>query len=303
MALLSKFKLNLQTLIAEVAQLRKWKQREQQFSTKIMESEAQLSSSIQLGQQLQRKVHFLEDENHLLRTNHKQLQETINNILEAKQCFLKAYQESTCEMKTSIESRDTKIAMLSHNINAHLLYLDSIRNEASSVNQIVANAHRFVDEKEQALRSELGMLEVSFKIVQDVMTHMDEEDRVAYSLILANQEKDATEKEDDRINDDIKNCEANSHDEACRENVAETAGIFLFIFCICSFHIKAGKESVMFVFLAKCRFTCCSTCDLVQMIIFIYLLFLHSFILIIIEIEARFYCRRSDQISSHLRVI
>ncbi|MFS7995038.1 hypothetical protein Hanom_Chr12g01113261 [Helianthus anomalus] len=82
----------------------------------------------------------------------------------------------------------------------------------------------------KALRSELGMLEVSFKVVQETMTHMDEEDRVAYSLILANEENDATEKdgEDDRINHDIQNCEANSHHGAPRATVAEIAGTFLF---------------------------------------------------------------------------
>ncbi|XP_076890455.1 uncharacterized protein LOC143541535 [Bidens hawaiensis] len=75
----------------------------------------------------------------------------------------------------------------------------------------------------KALRSELGMLEVSFKIVQDAMTRMAEEDGIA----LANQVKDATEKdrEDDRMNRDIKNCEANYHHEASRAAVGETVQI------------------------------------------------------------------------------
>ncbi|KAI3816840.1 hypothetical protein L1987_16545 [Smallanthus sonchifolius] len=118
------------------------------------------------------------------------------NVVFSSSSFICWYmQESTCEMKRSIESRDKKIAMLSEKINAHLLSLDSIRKEAYSVKQVVDNAQRVVDEKEEALRSEVGMLEVSFKIIQDTMTCMDEEDRVAYSLILANQEKNETEKD------------------------------------------------------------------------------------------------------------
>lgn len=58
-------------------------------------------------------------------------------------------QESTCEMKRSIEFKDMKIVMLSEKINAHLLSLDAIRKEASLVKQVVDNAQRVVDEKEE----------------------------------------------------------------------------------------------------------------------------------------------------------
>lgn len=49
------------------------------------------------------------------------------------------------------------------------------------------------------------------------------QDRLAFSSILANPEKDATEKykEYDRINHDIQNCEASSHHESSRATVAE----------------------------------------------------------------------------------
>ncbi|XP_076883103.1 uncharacterized protein LOC143531748 [Bidens hawaiensis] len=132
-------------------QSQKWKQEEQHFSTKITKLEADLASSIQLQQQLHRKVQFLEDENYLHQTNLKHLNETINSILQAKEAFLNAYQESTCEMKRSIESRDTKIAMLSHKIHSHLDSLDSIRKDASSVNQLVDNAHRLLADKEEVV--------------------------------------------------------------------------------------------------------------------------------------------------------
>ncbi|KAL8241602.1 hypothetical protein R6Q59_011904 [Mikania micrantha] len=323
---LSKFRLKLQTLVTEVRELKEkegvssdqlhnqfqiWKQDEEGFCRKIRELEAELGSSIELRQQLESKVQFLEDENYLLQSKHKELKETINNILHAKEGFVKAYQESTCEMRRSIEFRDRKIAILSEKINAHLLFLNSIRKEASSVKQVVDNVQLLVDEKEEAvahlkiqmdkvcelesllieknndleakmrsnknefrrkdrvivelqtqletakkkdqchlkieelqesvlmkertietlisenkaLRSELGMLEVSFKVIQETMTRMDEEDRIACSLILANQERDAAEKirEDGRMNHDIENYKANFHHKASRAIVSEIA--------------------------------------------------------------------------------
>ncbi|KAL8224600.1 hypothetical protein R6Q57_020075 [Mikania cordata] len=162
---LSKFRLKLQTLVTEVRELREkegvssdqlhnqfqiWKQGEEGFCRKIRELEAELGSSIEVRQQLESKVQFLEDENYLLQSKHKELKETINNILHAKEGFVKAYQESTCEMRRSIEFRDRKIAILSEKINAHLLFLNSIRKEASSVKQVVDNVQLLVDEKEEA---------------------------------------------------------------------------------------------------------------------------------------------------------
>nr|XP_043613926.1 nuclear mitotic apparatus protein 1 isoform X2 [Erigeron canadensis] len=277
---------------------------EEELRRKIKHLEAELSSSTHLHQQLQRKVRLLEDDNYLLQTKHKQLTDTITTILQAKESFLNAYQESTCELKRSIESKDKKIAMLYEKINSHLLSIDSIRRKAYFVNQLVDNAQSVVNEKEEigarlkiemdkvcafeklfiekigdletklknneiefqrkdrviaelqaqlemgkitdqcqlkieelqetvqvkegiiqtlisenkALRSELGMLEVTFKAIQDTLSRMDEEDRVSFSIVLANQEKDATEKdkEDDRIYHDIQHCEASSHQEASR---------------------------------------------------------------------------------------
>ncbi|CAH1434106.1 unnamed protein product [Lactuca virosa] len=253
---LSKFKLQLQTLITEVRELRekerassdqlhdyvqKQKQSDEEFSIKIKELETELTSSNELQQKLERKVQFLEDENYLLENKHKELKETISSILQEKEGFVKAYQESTCEMKRSIESRDRKIAILSEKINTQLLSFDTIRKEASFVKQVVDNATHVVNEKEEvvsqlkmkfdkvcafeklfiekikdletklkikektiqmkegiietlisenkALHSEVGILVVTVKKIQDTMTRMDEEDRAALPLMVANQEK------------------------------------------------------------------------------------------------------------------
>ncbi|KAD1865828.1 hypothetical protein E3N88_42185 [Mikania micrantha] len=141
-------------------------------------------------------------------------------------------------MRRSIEFRDRKIAILSEKINAHLLFLNSIRKEASSVKQVVDNVQLLVDEKEEAgmfcsnfaLRSELGMLEVSFKVIQETMTRMDEEDRIACSLILANQERDAAEKirEDGRLPGQL------------------FQKLQAYFFFICPFHIDEGAKSSTF---------------------------------------------------------
>lgn len=58
-------------------------------------------------------------------------------------------QDSTCEMKRSIETRDRKLSILSQKINAHILLFDSIEKEASSVKQVVNNVQRLVSEKEE----------------------------------------------------------------------------------------------------------------------------------------------------------
>ena len=58
-------------------------------------------------------------------------------------------QDSTCEMKRSIETSDRKLAILSQKINAHILLFDSIEKEASSVKQVVNNVQRLVSEKEE----------------------------------------------------------------------------------------------------------------------------------------------------------
>ncbi|CAI9265991.1 unnamed protein product [Lactuca saligna] len=168
---LSKFKLQLQTLITEVRELRekerassnqlhdyvqKQKQSDEEFSIKIKELETELTSSNELQQKLERKVQFLEDENYLLENKHKELKETISSILQEKEDFVKAYQESTCEMKRSIESRDRKISILSEKINAHLISFHTIHKEALVVKQVVDNATHVVNEKEEVV-SQLKM--------------------------------------------------------------------------------------------------------------------------------------------------
>lgn len=58
-------------------------------------------------------------------------------------------QESTSDMKRSIENRDRKLSFLSEKIKSHLLLFDSIEKEALSVMQVVDHIQHLVSEKEE----------------------------------------------------------------------------------------------------------------------------------------------------------
>lgn len=58
-------------------------------------------------------------------------------------------QETTSEMRRSIETKDRKLSVLSEKINAHLLLFNSIEKEVFSIKQIVDNVQSLVNEKEK----------------------------------------------------------------------------------------------------------------------------------------------------------
>ncbi|CAK9172234.1 unnamed protein product [Ilex paraguariensis] len=163
---LSKFKLQLQALVSEVRELRerelsayeqlqlsiqKQKQTEEEFNTKLTGLEAELALSNELGQKLEMKVRYLQSDNAMLENKQKELKGTINSLLQSRDGFLKSYEDSTCEMKRSIESRDRKIAVLLEKINAHLLLIGTIEKEASSVKQVVDNVQHALNDKEEVV--------------------------------------------------------------------------------------------------------------------------------------------------------
>ncbi|KAK3027867.1 hypothetical protein RJ639_041501, partial [Escallonia herrerae] len=203
---LSKFKLQLRALISEIRELRVLhlpiatiaaatppadkertasdqlhlfvqgqKRAEEEFNRKLTELQSKLTLSNELRQKLEMKVNYLQNDNALIENKQKELKETINSLLQSRERFVKAYEDSTCEMKRSIESRDRQIAVLNEKINAHLLLVDSIAKEAFSVKRIVDNAQHVLCKKEEALVIELGNLEVIIKKIQETITHMDEE--------------------------------------------------------------------------------------------------------------------------------
>lgn len=57
-------------------------------------------------------------------------------------------QDSTCELKQAVLSRDEKYAVLSEKLNSHISLFDSISKETSSVHRDLDAVHSLVTEKE-----------------------------------------------------------------------------------------------------------------------------------------------------------
>lgn len=165
---LSRLKLQLRALISEVKDLRerersateqlhlstqKQKQSEEEFGKKLQELESELASSTEVRQKLERKVSYLQNDNALLESKQKELNATIQSLLQSREQFVNAYQESTYDMKRSIEARDRKLKFFSEKLKSHLLLFDSIEKEALSVKQVVDNVRHVVNAKEEVVTS------------------------------------------------------------------------------------------------------------------------------------------------------
>ncbi|KAM6563029.1 hypothetical protein CsatB_023027 [Cannabis sativa] len=189
---LSKFKLQLGTLISEFREVRerersatehlhhriqKQKQNEEDFARKIQELQAELSSSNEHRQKLERKVNYLQNDNVLLENKQKELQETIHNLSQSKECFVNAYEESTCDMKRAIQIRDRKLGVLSEKVKSHLLLFDSIEKEAVSVKQVVDNVQHMMSEKEDLvadLNNKLDKVSAFEKVFVERIVELEE---------------------------------------------------------------------------------------------------------------------------------
>ncbi|XP_042498128.1 putative leucine-rich repeat-containing protein DDB_G0290503 isoform X2 [Macadamia integrifolia] len=163
---LSKFKLQLRSLITEVQELKerdncsreqlnrliqKQKQTEEEYSRKLQALQAELVSSEELRHKLERKVKHLQEGNALLENKQKDLKGTIDGLLQSRESFISLYEDSTCEMRRSIETKDRKLAVLSDKLLAHLLLFESIEKEATSVKQLLDNVQQVVAEKEEVV--------------------------------------------------------------------------------------------------------------------------------------------------------
>ncbi|XP_010491118.1 PREDICTED: RUN and FYVE domain-containing protein 2-like isoform X2 [Camelina sativa] len=163
---LSKFRLQLQSMIGEVRDLRerersvtyqiilanqRQKQTEEEYSRKVQELQAEVDSSRETQEALERKVSYLQNDYSLLENKQNELKTTIQNLLQSRENFLNAYQESFCEMKCSIEARDRKIAILNEKITSHLTLFDSIEKEASTIKKVIHEVQGLVDQKEDVV--------------------------------------------------------------------------------------------------------------------------------------------------------
>ncbi|XP_037491997.1 coiled-coil domain-containing protein 186 isoform X2 [Jatropha curcas] len=177
---LSKFKLQLQALTTELRDLRErehsateqcriliQKQTEEEYGRKLQELQTELASSNELHQKLERKVNYLQNDNALLENRQKELQGTIQTLLQSRENFVNAYEETTCEMKRAIEARDRKLSLLSEKLNSHLSLFDSIEKEAFLIKQVVNKVQLLVIEKEDVvagLRSKMDTVSAFEKV-------------------------------------------------------------------------------------------------------------------------------------------
>ncbi|WCJ21758.1 hypothetical protein M5689_003888 [Euphorbia peplus] len=182
---LSKFKIQLQALATEFRHFRdrensatqqcqfliqKQKQTEEEYGRKLQELQSELASSHELRLKLERTVSYLQNDNDLLENRQKELQGTIQNLLQSKENFVNAYEESTCEMKRSIKARDQKITILSEKLNSHLCLIDSIEKESISIKQIMNHVQSLVSEKEEVvagLRSKMDKVSSFEKVFME----------------------------------------------------------------------------------------------------------------------------------------
>ncbi|KAG2267839.1 hypothetical protein Bca52824_062394 [Brassica carinata] len=163
---LSKFKLQLQSMIGEVRDLRerersvtdhmnlinqKQKQTEEEYSRKVHELQSELASSRETQEALERKVSYLQNDYSLLENKQNELKNTIQNLLQSRESFLNAYQESFSEMKCSVDARDRKIGILHQKITSHLALFDSIEKEASAIKNVIHEVQGLVDQKEDVV--------------------------------------------------------------------------------------------------------------------------------------------------------
>ncbi|KAK4376762.1 hypothetical protein RND71_003058 [Anisodus tanguticus] len=187
--------------------IQKHKQIEEEFNQKLAELRAELGFSNDLRHKLERKVTCLENENNLLENKQKELEGTIQGLLESKEAFVKAYEDSTYEMKRAIEDRERKIVVLYEKLKAHLLLFGSISKEASSINKLMDDARHALRQKEdrdvstkelllqnlisenKGLRSEVGSLGIAIKKIQNAVTRMSEEDRKTFTSLVKGQEE------------------------------------------------------------------------------------------------------------------
>ncbi|PHT67943.1 hypothetical protein T459_27430, partial [Capsicum annuum] len=187
--------------------IQKQKKIEEEFNQNLAELRAELGFVNDLKHKLERKVTSLENENNLLENKQKELEGTIQGLLESKEDFVKAYEDSTYEMKRAIADKDRKNDVLAEKLKAHLSLFGSISKEVPSINKFMDDARQALRRKEdrdvstkelllqnlisenKGLRSEVGNLGIVMKKIQDAVSGMSEEDRKTFTSLVEGQEE------------------------------------------------------------------------------------------------------------------
>ncbi|XP_048613913.1 cingulin-like isoform X1 [Brassica napus] len=137
----------------------KQKHTEEESSRKVHELESEIASSRESQEALERKVSYLQNDYSLLENKQNELKNTIQNLLQSRESFLNAYQESFSEMRCSVEARDRNIAILHQKITSHLALFDSIEKEASAIKNVIQEVQGLVDQKEDVVAGLKGKMD------------------------------------------------------------------------------------------------------------------------------------------------
>ncbi|KAG5061974.1 hypothetical protein JHK85_003157 [Glycine max] len=176
----------------------KLKRNEEECGRKIQELLDELASVKEERQKLERKVIYLENDNVLLENKQKELKGTLNNLLQSRENFVNAYEESTSQMKRSIEAKDRMLSVLSEKISSYVALFDSIEKEAFSIKQIVDKVQNVVNDREEVenisdLRNKLENNESELRrkdrIISELEAKLDvAKDKRLFSSILQHKE-------------------------------------------------------------------------------------------------------------------
>ncbi|WOL06777.1 cingulin-like protein 1 isoform X2 [Canna indica] len=216
---LSKFKLKLLSLIAEVRDIRErergtqeelqlcFQRREEieaEYTKKLQILQLQIASQEESQHMLESKIKYLETEKELLDKKDKELKETINCLLQSRENFQQHYEESTYQLKQSIQNRDRKFAILTEKLDTQIQLFDSIEKEAVEVKQVVNTIEDIVNGKEQEVTrlkrkvDQISTLENEFveKILHLEKKHKNYEDELQrrHGRIIELEEKLEAEK-------------------------------------------------------------------------------------------------------------
>ncbi|XP_042387100.1 coiled-coil domain-containing protein 18-like isoform X1 [Zingiber officinale] len=161
---LSKFKLQLLALIAQTRGVREGEravreelqlsiqrreQIEAEYTKRLQDLPARIVSLEESHCRLDSKIKYLETEKNLLEKKETELKEIINGLLASREALLDNYNDSTYQLKRSIQKRDKKLVILTEKMDAQFQLFDSIEKEAAAVKQAVNTVEDIVNGKEQ----------------------------------------------------------------------------------------------------------------------------------------------------------
>ncbi|BAT99340.1 hypothetical protein VIGAN_10075000 [Vigna angularis var. angularis] len=87
----------------------------------------------------------------MLENKQKELKGTLNNLLQSRESFVHAYEESTSKMKRSIEAKDRMLNVLSEKISSCLALFDSIAKEVFCIKQVLDKVQNIVNDREEVV--------------------------------------------------------------------------------------------------------------------------------------------------------